>query len=103
MKNLKDFITESSIITESKNECEVLDAGTVGNPDPRGTKFNVSDKAKWMEIAEDLSWINFYDETDIEVIIDEMDDSEAGEIFYNLKYGESTMTPDGNILIRIRK
>lgn len=103
MKNLKDFITESSIIVEGKNECEVLDAGTVGNPDPRGTKFNVSDKAKWIEIADDLSWINFYDEMDIETIIDEMDDPTAGKLFHKLKYGESVITPDGNILTRIRK
>lgn len=103
MKNLKDFITESSIITEGKNECEVFDAGQVGTIDPKPQKIQISSDAKWVEISTNkVEYINFYNEDDLyEIENEDIDDN--SKLFKNLKFGESAMTPDGNILIRIAK
>ena len=102
MKSLKDFITESSIITEGKNECELIDVGQVGAVSPKVQKVQISPDAKFMEISmKNFEFINFYNDDDIYDITEE-NEADAN-LFKSLNVGQSKITTSDTILVRIAK
>lgn len=104
MKNLKDFITEASIITEGKSQIEVTDSGNGAfyHHDYKGQTFQISDDAEWMEINVNDGFINFYNKDDIKAIANEEGDETFEKRVFAMKLNGCFET-DGNAFVRVRK
>lgn len=105
MKNLKDFITESSIIAEGKSQIEVTDSGNDGMYDPnhKGQNVQISDDAEWMEINLNDGFITFYNKDDIKAIANEEGDETFEKRVFSMKLNSSFEAPGGNAFVRVRK
>lgn len=103
MKSLQDYITESA----SGMQCELLpETGMIGGVPSQSqiVKFNISDDAQYIEIADNLEYINFYSQGDIEVIDEDNDfgGKFAAAVSKLKPWDKFYKTEDGAYIFRIR-